>query len=499
MSMGEWHPLPDAAAATQRRYERSRRLYARFRTLDELLTDCYWYYTRRGFVCICSEKITYVLTVGFTTLYAPWLVLFVDWSQLLRLDDVDECAPFRYMGAQFTPFGWACAVVLWLPCLLFWLLNVYSGVRDIRRLHAIRTLWRIANHHDDLSPHFAWDEACEHIAAIVETLRLPELSRRLTGAEITQRVTRLDGFMTAFVNHALLDCPTSPIRFHQSRLTKTMEWCIARCVFDGMLKPDGTLDLVFVHAPHRLRRRFQRMGGLMAVLMPFLLVFIAFYYFFKYAEQVYRNPAYMSTRRWSPYARWRMRVDDELPHDLSQRLVVAYHDVDRFVERFPQPLPGIWGRLASFLLGSLVGTILVVGIGSERSMLCKLGEHDLLWTVAILSSAILLIRATTEVRRPSKESAGVNLSTLQACMTRVPLEWHSTTAHRVALDLQRLCPPVALLFASELCGILTTPLHLAFSLAHRASELVEFVQTHAVTVENVGLVCRTPPKPWYTS
>ena len=489
----DWHKMPDADSSTS---GDARRLYRRFSNLDEFLTCAYWYHTRRGYGCVCSENITYVLTVGFTILYAHLLLLYVDWVQIVHCQDTSECIIFRFTGHDLTTTGWIVTGFFGLMCVSFWAWNFAHCVLAIRRFSAMRQIVYIV-HRSDLSTSFDWSDACELIASVVEELRIPDLTRRLNASEINQRITRNDAFMSALVNHSMFECPNTPIRFRQRHLTKTLEWSMATCIFSEMIKPNGTLNLVFIHSPNRLCRKFRLLGCIMAIVSPFLFMFIAIYHFFKYAEHVYKNPVYMATRRWSPYARLRMRDRFELPHMLSHRAVLSYRHVDLFIGKYPRRLPCIWGRFVSFILGSVVATILVMGMLSERALLFRVGEHDILWILAVLSATILAVRSSTEIHRASEEADDVSLSTLQSHMQNIPFEWHSLSSEKVALDLQHLCPQVALFFIRELFGILSTPLHLCFSISYRATSIVEFIETQATNIENVGIVCKAYTEPWH--
>ena len=471
------------------------RLYRPFGNLDTLITCVYWYCVRRGFWCVCSAHLTYVLTIGFTTLYAPLLLLYVDWMHLTHCPDTSECVPFRYMGGEYTVAGWMGIGLFVSMCSVFFVWNLVHCALAIRRSHAIRQLLQSVDCSDISCD---WGVVCDRIATVAEELRIPELRRRLTVSDINQRITRYDSFMCALIHQSLLDCPMTPVRFRQSCLTRSLEWCISRCIFAELVHADGTLNVVFVHASNRLGQRLRVMGCIMVVVSPFLFVFIALYHFFKYAEHVYKNPVYMASRRWSPYARLRMRAYGELPHELSNRVTLAYRDVDLFIGKHPHHLPWIWGRFVSFILGSVVGTILAMSYLSERALLFRLGDHDLLWMLAVLSSLILLVRSSTEIPRVSREAVGVNVATLQSHMTNIPRRWQSCADKQIANDLQRLCPPVALFFAHELLGILTTPLYLYFSISHRAADIAAFIQDHSTTIENVGFVCQPQCDAWDT-
>ena len=472
--------------------------YRRFRNLDDLLTCVYQYYLRHGFWCICSERLTYVLTIVFTIVYATLLLFYIDWVQLSRCADVNECVIFRYTGESYTTIGWISSGSFLSLCLVFMVWNVGHCALSIRRFQTIRQLFRNANL--DISQLASWSDVCGHVSTVVEALCLPDVTRRLTETEITQRITRNDTFMTAFLNHSLFECHVTPIRFRQSRLTKTLAWSISLCVFTGMLKSDGTLDSTFVNAPVNLRKRLRLLGCIMAALSPFLFLFVAIYYFLKYAEHVYKNPFYIATRRWSPYARFRMGKSGELPHLTSCRVELAYKTVEVVIGKYPRHLPFIWCRFVSFILGSFVGTILVIGVVSERALLLRIGEHDLLWILAVLSSFILLVRSSSDInlQRTPQDSEDDLMNTLKAYMINYPGEWSTCSTHKVADDLSVLCPPVALFFLYELVGILTTPLYLFFSISHRANDIVEFIRTHATTVENVGVVCQCNYKQWTT-
>jgi autophagy-related protein 9 len=68
----------------------------------------------------------------------------------------------------------------------------------------------------------------------------------------------------------------------------------------------------FANDPERLKRRLRMVGVGMALVSPFLVVFMLMYFFMRNAEQFYHQPGTVGSRRWSNLAKWRLREFNEV-------------------------------------------------------------------------------------------------------------------------------------------------------------------------------------------
>jgi autophagy-related protein 9 len=68
-----------------------------------------------------------------------------------------------------------------------------------------------------------------------------------------------------------------------------------------------------------LARRCKWFGLANLVAMPFVLPLLCVYFLFKHAEEAQTKKEYLGPRKWSPWALWKFREFNELPHILDRR------------------------------------------------------------------------------------------------------------------------------------------------------------------------------------
>ena len=85
-----------------------------------------------------------------------------------------------------------------------------------------------------------------------------------------------------------------------------------------------------------MKRRFIFMGVLNAIFAPFIVVYLVFYSFFRYFEEYHKNPSSIGGRQYTPYAQWKFREFNELPHLFEQRLDRSYPMAKEYIDQFPK-------------------------------------------------------------------------------------------------------------------------------------------------------------------
>jgi autophagy-related protein 9 len=94
------------------------------------------------------------------------------------------------------------------------------------------------------------------------------------------------------------------------------------------------------------------MGILNAIFAPFIVVYLLMYSFFRYFEvlsfllssfgnshseeqESYKNPSSISGRAYTPFAQWKFREFNELPHLFERRLKESYPIANMYMNQFP--------------------------------------------------------------------------------------------------------------------------------------------------------------------
>lgn len=167
------------------------------------------------------------------------------------------------------------------------------------------------------------------------------------------------------------------------------------------------------HLRKGLRMRFLFMGLLNFLLMPFIMIFLMMYFFFKvgekqgcrvvvltlhslqYGEEFHKNPNALASRQWSPYARWRFREFNELPHVFQARLNRAFRPAVTYVDQFPRGLGGIFAKFIAFVAGAFAVVFLLISIIDEAALLNLeiTSEKSVLWYMGALGTVLAIARA----------------------------------------------------------------------------------------------------------
>eukprot|EP00798_Chlamydomonas_sp_ICE-L_P001262 gene1262-32610_t len=78
------------------------------------------------------------------------------------------------------------------------------------------------------------------------------------------------------------------------------------------------------------------------------------------AERLYSHPGSMSSRRWSPLARWMLREYNELPHYIDNRLNASHEAAVKYIAQFPSHTLASVARFVAFVTGSFAALLLLV-------------------------------------------------------------------------------------------------------------------------------------------
>jgi autophagy-related protein 9 len=98
-------------------------------------------------------------------------------------------------------------------------------------------------------------------------------------------------------------------------------------------------------------------------------------------------------REWTSSAQWKFREYNELPHLLKRRLRRAYLASTLYVSCFPLAWGSVIGQFASFLCGSVMVCLLVLGV-LHNDILVNGDFFGLngLWLLGILGGVVAVSR-----------------------------------------------------------------------------------------------------------
>ncbi|KAF8590038.1 APG9-domain-containing protein [Ramaria rubella] len=495
--------------------------------LDLYLQEVYSYYEGKGIFCIALSQGLNLLTVGFVIGFSTFLLGCVDYSRIRhgrehmsRLSDVvvDRCIT-KFSGFTLLFFLFFGAFYIWqIVQFVFHILRLIDmyrfythllGIPDadiqtiswpeiVRRLGAIR----------DENPVTAMSSASDSNPGF------SPLTAKLDAHDVANRIMRQENYLIALFNKELLDLRSPLPRFlvrvlrthgggsihgegKGDTLTQVLEWNLRFCLMGWLFDRSGKVNRVFLKERNRkalieqLKRRFIFMGILNAISVPFIVPYILLHSFFRYFEEYHKNPSSLSGRKYTPFAEWKFREFNELPHLFARRLAESYPTASMYIGQFPNEKVAIVMRFVAFIAGSFAAVLLLASVidpdlflGLEitphRTVLFYLGVFG-----SVLAAARGMVPEDNRVFDPELLMTDVVHYTHY-----MPVEWkgklHSQTVHK---DFGQLFQMKVVIFAQELLSVVLTPFILWYSLPPCAPAIVDFFREFSVHVDGLDYVC----------
>ncbi|EIN07043.1 APG9-domain-containing protein [Punctularia strigosozonata HHB-11173 SS5] len=493
-------------------YERALWNWVNVYNLDAFLQEVYYYYQGKGIWCIALSRGLNLLTVGFVIGFSTFLLGCVDYSRIrhegiTRLSEVvvDRCVS-RFSGFTFLFVMLFTAFYVWR--IAMFILNIFH-LMDMYRFYTY--LLRIPD--EDIQT-ISWPEVVRRITAIREENPVTALSSKTTATtakldahDIANRIMRQENYLIALFNKELLDLrvplPRVLRRFITPEegkgriLTRALEWNLRFCLMEYLFDPSGKVRKVFTKSKNRavliegLRRRLVFMGILNAIFMPFIVLYLVMYSFFRYFEEYHKNPSSIGSRRYTPFAEWKFREFNELPHFFKTRLDESYPTANVYIAQFPNEKMTIVMRFVAFIAGSFAAVLLLASVLDPDLFLhFEVTPHrTVLFYLGVFGSVLAAARGMIPEEHRVFDT--------EMLMTEVIHHTHYMPDHwkdqlhskKVHTEFGELFGMKVMTYVHELISVIVTPFILWFSLPDCAPAIIDFFREFTVHVDGLGYVC----------
>ncbi|KAL1408059.1 autophagy protein atg9 [Vanrija albida] len=521
--------------------------------LDVFLQEVYGYYKGKGFWAILLARVLNLMTTGFVISFAAFLFTCIEWRRLFgwtphngevgRLDDVlvDHCL-------RNAPFA---NVVLIILMSSFWLFQLVSLVLSVPRLVE---LWRFYTYllgvPDADIQTLPWPEIVRLIGLIKEDNPLQSLSNGQANAladmavdtppsvnavldahDIANRILRKENYLIALFNKDVLDLrfrlplpnaivdwiPPSFVigpaysgipmttsgegprffTFGGSSLTKALEWnlryCLMGFLFDtaGHVKADVVRGKDKKQLIQQLKVRLYFMGLLNFVFAPFIVLYLLVYSFFRYFEEYRNNPSSIGGRQYTPYAEWKFREFNELPHLFERRVDQSYVFAKEYIDQFPKERTALIMRFVAFVAGSFAAVLLFCSLLDPDLFLhFEVTPHrTVLFYIGIFTVVLTVSRSMIPEERFVFDPEQAMLDVVRFTHY-LPNEWKGNLhSQKVHLEFGKLFQLKVMIFVRELASVILTPFILWFSLPDCSAAILDFFREFSIHVDGMGYVC----------
>ncbi|EIW60231.1 APG9-domain-containing protein [Trametes versicolor FP-101664 SS1] len=483
--------------------------------LDAFLQEAYYYYEGKGLYSIALSRGLNLLTVGFVIGFSTFLLGCVDYSRIrhdkvTRLSEVvvKRCVS-RFSGFTLLFFVLFTAFFVWQ--LVSYVLNM------LRLVDMYRFYTHLLHIPDEDIQTISWPEVVRRIGAIRESNPLTAISSnaathqsvtaKLDAHDIANRIMRQENYLIALFNKELLDLrvplPDALARFRAGEegkgrlLTRALEWNLRFCLMEYLFDESGRVRKVFLKSKNRavliegLRRRFIFMGMLNAVFAPFIVLYLIMYSFFRYFEEYHKNPSNFGGRSYTPYAQWKFREFNELPHLFKRRLSESYPAASMYNGQFPNEQVTLIVRFVAFIAGSFAAVLLLASVVDPDLFLhFEITPHrTVLFYLTVFGSLLAVARGMIPEENRVFDPE-LLMSEVVQYTHYMPDEWRGLLhSKKVHAEFGTLFQMKVLVFAQELASVLLTPFVLWYSLPTCAPAIVDFFREFTLHVDGLGYVC----------
>lgn len=558
-------PLPKIGPSIQTIYQRQNKhkmiippreralyLWANIINMDEFLVDLYYYYRGKGLLNIILSRIVGLFILIFIlsfTVFLKWGINYdyflnewnsIDHSTSITLSDLIipnylfTQTPFL---AKFLLFGFSCYIILRLIQLYF---DYNYKLKEIKNFY--KHLIGITN--DDELMTISWITIVERLMLLKDYNSLTSTNAnlpphylndlnskiRLNAHDIANRIMRKDNYMIALINKEVLDL-SIPI-FENSKnseflnqfnifstksvLTKTLEWNLKLCINNFVFNNHGQINSKILKEGNRnqlskeLSSRFKMAAIINLILCPFIVVYFVLLYFFRYFNEYKSNPSsLLGLRQYTPWAEWKLREFNELPHFFIKRLHLSIGPANTYISQFPGGFLVInLMSLVNFISGAITAVLVIMGLWFEdedhsfwsfeitvnKSSLFYISLFGTLWAITLNSNSSTLTNSSENVNNQSHASffydPEASLRYVSQFTHYLPSRWNGKLhTIKVKNEFCELYNLKIIIIINEIISLILTPFILWFKVSNNASSIIDFFREYSIHVDGLGYVC----------
>lgn len=522
--------------------ERALYLWANITNMDEFLTDVYYYYRGNGMLNIVLTRLVDLLILIFIlsfTVFLKWGINYdffvtasserasITLKDLIIPSFLSEKVP---LSVKFLLLGFAGYIVLRLVQLYF---DYNYKLKEIKNFYH----YLIGIPNDDELMTISWIVIVERLMALKDYNSLTSTNTnipaqflndlnskvRLNAHDIANRIMRKENYIIALINKEVLDLSLS-IPFssklnsflsNKSVLTKTLEWNIKLCINNFIFNQHGQINSNVLKDFNRnqlskeLSARFKMAAIINLLLCPFIVIYFVLLYFFRYFNEYKSNPSsILGLRQYTPWAEWKLREFNELPHFFIKRLHLSIGPANIYINQFPRGFLVInLINFVNFVSGAITAILVLMGlwfdneehnfwsfeITENKSSLFYISLFGTVW--AITSSSLTSTNSNTSENLNSQTSSffydpEASLRYVSQFTHYLPSSWNGRL-HTVQVknEFCELFSLKIIIIINEILSLILTPFILWFKVLNSSGAIIDFFREYSIHVDGLGYVC----------
>ena len=469
--------------------------------IDLFETNVYKFFKARGFRNIVVSQVVNLLFVSFLSLFCIFLFSCVDIHGIMNIHDPSKF----YQLSDYIKWSWLGSM-RWYMIIATIVFSLFFAWRVVRIIFDIHKMWRMKtfyNQHLNISDFelstIRWQSVVEGLGKYQNQTNFYTGKDELNAHNIANRILKKDNYMIAMINNQLFDFKIPFLKkwWDVSLFTTSMEWNLQYGIMNYFFDDRMKLKRSIINADLRenviedLRRRVRLISLINIVLLPFLAILYLLWALFEHGEQLYKTPARLLTRTWNPFARWKFRDFNELPHVLQERLRLSEKCANEYMKQFSSHWMSTLAKFVAFIMSTFLVMLFVMTLFNDVTLfnLEITKGHSTFWFIGIFSTVLLIARGLeveSSIFYPRKK-----METLAKFIRDIPNEWiENATTMKVKSELSRFFEYRLVILGKELIGLLINPIIIWMNIDPNIPHIVDFMRDYTLKHEKLGYVCQ---------
>ena len=413
----------------------------------EFLSKLYNYYINGGFYNIILTELINILTSSFLIFYTIFLYNCIEWNKIFKISEKTTLQELIHINTYFKldVFFWAMFIIF-VFIILCKILNLVNSFIEYKKISLFYNE-KLQINDNELNV-ITWKEV------IYKLKNNYTNNNDINIYYINNKICCKDNYFITIIDKDILK-----IKY----LTKMMEWNIIFCIINSIFDSDLKFNKKFLSQNKtyisNIKTKLQVISIINFVFMPIIIMYLLFYYLFKYGEKFYNNPKYIATRNWTLLSKWKLRNYNELYHECKNKYTESYNICNEYVNLFPNLILQTFSKFLIFIFSSVFVILIFISIINEN-VLIKLyitNTKQTLWFIGILGSLIAIFKSSIKDKQPYYPKEKMEL--LKDKINCIPDNWLENT-HKINNNFFKYYQYQIVILLKDLFYSLTMPFKL---------------------------------------
>jgi len=308
-------------------------------------------------------------------------------------------------------------------------------------------------------------------------------STELNLFDIITRITRIDNIILSVVNSDIIFKQTN--MSYNILFTKYIETISRLFIFDNLFDKKYDINPIF-KKKDLFQRYIVRIILLNIILLPFLLMYVVIINVLNHSKDI-KNSTQLFNYKWSNYAKWKYREYNELEFEFKDRMFKSYFHMNKYISYFPDKTLNIFIYFIRFVLSMFILFLFVLSIIDDDALIkLKYHNYNLVWYFALLTITMGVLNSLLKEKN-FEESIDKVIEQLTNYIHVLPPK-DVIYNYQMYKSITKYYQSNITNIFYEIISVIISPYILYTCYYVNAAEIVQYLQTNTIRLENLGVV-----------